>query len=210
MRGAVCPIPLGSYRYRKRCKTGASLMVDVDVYLLAVSHELDDRKEADQRTRAWFNLQNAADMVEEEDLADLIRSFNETHARSIVAGSDTLGRLFRDGGARAEHIREINEREHDADYVIRATLHTVRRTFLRLFDRGAITSLIGAMDDAIDEMQSAANAVDLYDFTDFVPEMVDMVGIVIDWRGSASSALALPGWRLWCVGALRRTCSPPG
>jgi hypothetical protein len=56
VRGAVCPIPLGSYRYRKRRKTGASLMVDVDVYPLAVSHELDDRKEADQRTRAWFNL----------------------------------------------------------------------------------------------------------------------------------------------------------
>jgi hypothetical protein len=32
---------------------------------------------------------------------------------------------------------------------------TVRQTFLTPFDRSAITSLIGAMDDAIDEMQAA-------------------------------------------------------
>ena len=95
----------------------------------------------------------------------------EAHARSIVAGADALGRLFRDGGARDEHIREIIEREHDADNIIREMLQTVRRTFLTPFDRGAITSLIGAMDDAIDEMQTAANAVDLYDVTEFEPEM---------------------------------------
>lgn len=235
VRGAVCPIPLGSYRYRKRRKTGASLMVDVDVYPLAVTQELPTWKEAGERTRRWFSLRHAADMVEERDLADLIRSFNvaefakatkrqtildvvaakskvgpmfawfqrllpqtgnffelfEAHSQSIVAGADALGRLFRDGGARAEHIREINEREQDADNVIRETLQTVRRTFLTPFDRGAITSLIGAMDDAIDEMQSAANAVDLYEITEFEPEMIDMVGIAIDSARVMAEAIPL-------------------
>lgn len=224
VRGVVCPFPLGSYRYRKRRKTGASLMFDVDVYPLSVSEELATWKEAGERTRRWFSLQDAAGAVEEADLADLIRTFNaaefakaarrksildvvaekskvgpmfawfqrllpktgnffdlfEAHAQSVMAGAEALGRLFNDGAARAEHIREINEREHDADDVIRETLATVRRTFLTPFDRGAITSLIGAMDDAIDEMQSAANAVDLYDLTDFTPQMRDMVGIAID------------------------------
>lgn len=233
--GAMCPIPLGQYRYRKRRKTGASLMFDVDVYPLAVSHELTDWKEAGERTRRWFSLSEAAEMVDEPDLAQLIRSFNaaefskaakrqsifsmvaqkskvspmfawfqrllpktgdffelfEAHSRSIVAGADALGRLFRNGGARDEHIREINEREHDADEIIRETLQTVRRTFLTPFDRGAITSLIGAMDDAIDEMQSAANAVDLYDITEFEPEMTDMVGIVIDSARVMSEAIPL-------------------
>src|SRR5688572_15344296 len=35
--GPVCPTPLGSYRYRKRLRSGASLMVDVDVFPLAVT-----------------------------------------------------------------------------------------------------------------------------------------------------------------------------
>src|SRR6478735_2578447 len=38
--GPVCPTPLGSYRYRKRRGNGASLMVDVDVFPLAVTQEL--------------------------------------------------------------------------------------------------------------------------------------------------------------------------
>lgn len=235
VRGAMCPIPLGEYRYRKRRKTGASLWFDVDVYPLAVSQELAEWKEAAERTRRWFSLNEAADMVEEPDLANLIRSFNvaefskaakrktiismvaqkskvgpmfawfqrllpktgnffelfEAHARSVVAGADALGRLFRDGSARAEHIREINEREQDADNVIRETLQTVRQTFLTPFDRGAITSLINAMDDAIDEMQSAANAVDLYDITEFEPEMADMVGIAIDSARVMAEAIPL-------------------
>lgn len=235
VRGAVCPVPLGSYRYRKRRKTGASLMFDVEVYPLSVTEELPRWKEADERTRRWFGLAEAADLVEEADLADLIRSFNaaefnaaarrkslfsvvaekskvgpmfawfqnllpktgnffklfEAHAESVCGAANALGRLFNDGSARSEHIREISEREHDADNIIREVLATVRRTFLTPFDRGAITSLIGAMDDAIDEMQAAANAVDLYDFKAFEPEMKDMIAIIIDSGRLLAEALPL-------------------
>jgi hypothetical protein len=79
-----------------------------------------------------------------------------------------------------DHIREIHEREHEADNVIREVLTTVRRTFLTPFDRGAITSLIGAMDDAIDEMQAAASAIDLYEVSEFDQEMKDMAAIIVD------------------------------
>src|SRR3954465_9776180 len=75
VRGAVCPTPLGSYRYRKLRPSGASVMVDVDVFPLAVNQELPSWKEAAERERRWFTLAEAAEAVEEEDLADLIRSF---------------------------------------------------------------------------------------------------------------------------------------
>ncbi len=45
VRGAVCPTPLGKYRYRKRKGSGASLMADVEVFPLAVTQELGDWKE---------------------------------------------------------------------------------------------------------------------------------------------------------------------
>jgi predicted phosphate transport protein (TIGR00153 family) len=115
----------------------------------------------------------------------------ESHARSVVAGADALGRLFRDGGARDEHIREIAEREHDADNIIRETLHTVRRTFLTPFDRGAITSLIGAMDDAIDEMLAAARAIDLYEIQNLRQEMKDIVTIIVEAARVTNEAIPL-------------------
>lgn len=233
--GPVCPTPLGSYRYRKRRRNGASLMVDVEVFPLAVSRELEGWKEAKERERRWFSLSEAADAVEEEDLRELIRSFAasqfraatrrdtilstvahrsgihkmfgwfyrllpkqgnffdlfEAHVRTVVAGGDALSRLFLESDNRDDHIREVNERENDADEVIREVLRTVRQTFLTPFDRSAIISLVGSMDDAIDEMQSAAAAVDLYDFSDFDPEMKDMTALIVDSTRVLAEAIPL-------------------
>ena len=115
----------------------------------------------------------------------------EAHSRCVVDGADALGRLFGDGGDRAAQIQTITDREHDADDIIRETLQSVRRTFLTPFDRGAITSLIAAMDDAIYEMHSAANAVDLYEVAEFEPEMVEMVGIAVEAAKCMSQAIPL-------------------
>ena len=233
--GAACPVPLGTYRYRKRRGSGASLMIDVDVYPFAVTQELPSWKEAAQRTRQWFSLAEAAELVDEEDLRDLIRSFGpqefkaaasrfavldvvarksgvssmfawfqrllpeqgnffelfEAHAETLVAGSDALARLVQGGPTMAEHINEIVQREHDADDITRKVLQTVRRTFLTPFDRGAITSLIGSMDDAIDQMQQTAGAVELYEVTDFDQEMKDMAAIIRDAARVTAEAVPL-------------------
>ena len=70
-------------------------------------------------------------------------------------------------------------------------LQTVRRTFLTPFDRSAITSLIGAMDDAIDEMQKTAGAIDLYEVTEFKQEMKDIAAIIVDCARITVEALPL-------------------
>ena len=234
VRGAICPTPLGSYQYRKRRKTGAALLLDVDVFPLAVHEELPQWKESGQRERRWFSLSGAAQAVEEPDLRDLIRSFGasefnqatrqgvlgvvaqkskvgpmfawfqrllprqgnffelfERHAETLTAAAAAMGRLVEGGPAVKDHIREIDEREHDADNIIREVLQTVRRTFLTPFDRGAITSLINSMDDSIDEMQAAAAAISLYEVKEFDQEMKDMVAIVIDAARLTAEAMPL-------------------
>ncbi|MBN8849098.1 MULTISPECIES: DUF47 family protein [unclassified Sphingomonas] len=233
--GALCPVPLGAYRYRKRRSSGASLMVDVDVFPLAVTRELPKWKEQAERDRRWFSLADAAHAVDEPDLRELIRSFApsqfeaavrrrpslisqqpisgvrsmfawfqrllpktgnffdlfEAHAATVLAGAEATARLLEGGPAAREHITEIIEREHDADQITREVLTTVRTTFLTPFDRGAITALVGALDDTIDEMQAAANAIDLYQVTEFAPEMRDMAGIVLDAARLAAEAMPL-------------------
>src|SRR3546814_10460039 len=47
------------------------------------------------------------------------------------------------------------------------------------------------MDDAIDEMQKTAGAVDLYDVTEFEPEMRDIAGIIVDAAPLTAEALPL-------------------
>jgi predicted phosphate transport protein (TIGR00153 family) len=113
----------------------------------------------------------------------------EAHAVTVVAGADALARLVQDGNR--DHIREVIERENDADEITREMLRTVRETFLTPFDRGAITSLIGSMDDAIDEMQATVQAIDLYEVTSFEPEMKDMAAIVVDAARLCAEAMPL-------------------
>ena len=115
----------------------------------------------------------------------------ERHASTLVAGADALARLAQGGASKADHIREIEEREHDADNITREVLHSVRRSFLTPFDRSAITSLIASMDDAIDEMQQVAGAVDLYGIDAFEPEMRDMAAIIVDAARLTAEAIPL-------------------
>jgi len=114
----------------------------------------------------------------------------EAHAATLVAAAEAMDKLV-DGGARKEEIAEVERREHEADNIIRQVLTDVRRTFLTPFDRGAITSLIAAMDDAIDEMHSAAVAIDLYELDRFEPEMKQIVGMALEAARLIQEAMPL-------------------
>lgn len=115
----------------------------------------------------------------------------EAHATALVAAADATGRLVQGGPSMHENAREIYEREHDADNITREVLTTVRETFLTPFDRSAITSLVGSMDDALDEMQAAASAVELYEVTTFSQEMKDMAAIIVDAARVTAEAIPL-------------------
>src|SRR5688500_3683177 len=101
----------------------------------------------------------------------------EAHAATLVAAAEAMSALAGNGASAAQQLKIISDREHEADDIIREVLTTVRRTFLTPFDRGAITSLIVAMDDAIDEMQSFARGIELYELDHLQDEMKQMVVI---------------------------------
>jgi uncharacterized protein len=114
----------------------------------------------------------------------------EAHAATLVAAAEAMDKLV-DGGTRKDEIAEVERREHEADDIIRQVLTDVRRTFLTPFDRGAITSLIASMDDAIDEMHSAAVAIDLYELDRFEPEMKQIVGMAVEAARLTAEAMPL-------------------
>lgn len=115
----------------------------------------------------------------------------EAHAATIVAASEALRSVVDQGGPGTAQIAEIHRREHEADDIIRNVLRTVRRTFLTPFDRGAITSLIAAMDDAIDEMQATARAINIYSIDKFEPEMKQMAAMIADSSRLITEAMPL-------------------
>ena len=101
----------------------------------------------------------------------------EAHAATLVAA--------------AEALQAIQDREHDADDIIRQVLTAVRKTFLTPFDRGSITSLIGSMDDAIDEMLASARAIDLYEVRELRPEMKEIIKLISEAADVTAKAVPL-------------------
>ena len=104
----------------------------------------------------------------------------ESHAVTLTAGADALARLLAGEGDAAPHIQAIVDQEHAADDITREVLQDVRRIFVTPFDRSAITDLIGTMDDAIDQMNSVATAITLYEVTEFAPEMQAMARVIVE------------------------------
>lgn len=79
--GKASKRPLGSFRYDKRLTGKKSVPCQVDVFLLKVTRELDDWPEKNQRRRCWLAPTQAAELVSEADLVDILLALEEEAAR---------------------------------------------------------------------------------------------------------------------------------
>ncbi|HEX2561227.1 NUDIX hydrolase [Phenylobacterium sp.] len=75
VQGEVWAEPVGAYDYEKRLKNGALQPVEVAVFPLRVQQELDAWPEKGQRERRWFAAAEAAGLVAEPRLSELILDF---------------------------------------------------------------------------------------------------------------------------------------
>jgi len=66
---------IGVYHYDKRLSSGQVQKVRVAVYPLRVEAELDSWPESRQRVRLWTSPEDAASLVLEPELAELLRGF---------------------------------------------------------------------------------------------------------------------------------------
>jgi len=115
----------------------------------------------------------------------------EAHAATLVAGADALAKLLHGKGEVHAQIHAIVHQEHEADDITRDVLQDVRRVFVTPFDRSAIIDLIGVMDDAIDQMNQTANAIAIYEVTEFEPPMRAMADTVVQATAIIMEAIPL-------------------
>ena len=72
VRGKVRKQPVGTYRYDKRLTAKKTVCCEVVVFLLDVEQELDDWPEKGQRERRWMTPSEAAHLVSELSLAEIL------------------------------------------------------------------------------------------------------------------------------------------
>ena len=101
------------------------------------------------------------------------------HAETVLRGAGELHAMLAGGEAVARHYPLVLAAEDEADAITREVTLAVRRTFVTPFDRGDIQSLIGAMDDTIDQMKKAAKTIILFEMREFDPELRQMADAIL-------------------------------
>jgi len=129
----------------------------------------------------WFHRL----MPKEERFFELFRRHSET----IVAGAKELRAMLDGGEAVERHYPAVLAREEDADAITRDIMLAVRRTFITPFDRGDIQTLIGAMDDSIDQMKKTAKGIVLFRVREFEPDMRLMGDSIVECAGLLHDAV---------------------
>jgi 8-oxo-dGTP pyrophosphatase MutT (NUDIX family) len=75
--------PIGNFHYAKRLAKKA-ILCEVRVFLFRVERELDDWPEKGQRQGRWFDAAEAATLVEEGGLAEIISRFAGSYVRFVA------------------------------------------------------------------------------------------------------------------------------
>ena len=73
--GKIGKDPVGIYHYTKRMKNGSQQLCHVTVFPMNVARQRKVWPEMDQRVTRWFPLAEAADLVGEPELQEVIRNF---------------------------------------------------------------------------------------------------------------------------------------
>ena len=72
--GRISPVEMTRYRYMKLMRDGAERRCVVSVFPLEVTSLKDRWKEEGQRKRGWFTVTEAAEMLDDGDLAGFVGS----------------------------------------------------------------------------------------------------------------------------------------
>ena len=75
---------IGIYEYEKRLEDGSKVPCNVTVFPLPVKRLHDEWPEAGHRVRQWFEPEEAAALVKEPDLAQILRSWNSRCRRRVT------------------------------------------------------------------------------------------------------------------------------
>jgi len=105
----------------------------------------------------------------------------ERHAELAVQAAATLAELLSQQNslpavARAKRVKEI---EHEADVLTHECVELLHKTFVTPIDRDAIHRLITRMDDVVDNIESAAERVALYELAAGTPEARELARVLV-------------------------------
>ncbi len=116
----------------------------------------------------------------------------EQSAQNIIKASKCLKDMLDKWQFIDSCVAEITEIEHEGDSITHQVISLLHRTFVTPFDREDIALLAHTMDDVVDFIQSAADAMFIYKIkapTARARELADVIVLAADEMGKAVASL---------------------
>ena len=114
-------------------------------------------------------------------------------AANLVDGARLLAELLADDNDRAVTAQLMKDAEHRCDETTHEIIRLVNSTFVTPFDREDIYRLAAGLDDVMDFMEAAVDAIAIYEL-DLLPEGMEEQVEVLQ-RAAALTAEAMPKLR---------------
>lgn len=131
-------------------------------------------------------------MPKEQKFFDLF----EQSSQNIIKASKALKEMVDTWQFIDSRVAEITELEHDGDSITHQIISLLHRTFITPFDREDIALLTHTMDDVLDFIHAAADAMFIYKVkkpTDRVKELADVIVLATQEMGKAVGSLRHKG-----------------
>ena len=71
-------------------------------------------------------------------------------------------------------VAQISEVEHRGDFIVHETMDLLSRTFITPLEGDEIRALVSALDDVVDSIEAAADALLLYKVEQPIPEAIEL------------------------------------
>lgn len=117
----------------------------------------------------------------------------EQHAQTLHHAATQLRELVEDFTDVDGKFDQLTETEHRGDFITHEVIDLARRSFTMPFDTEDITAIAGRIDDGIDGIEAAADALILWKIESPTPEAKQLCHIIE--RAAAEIARAVPHLR---------------
>jgi len=87
-------------------------------------------------------------------------------------------------------VAQITELEHQGDFIVHEALNLLSKTFITPLEGDEIRAIVSSVDDVIDWIEDAADALELYEVKEPIPEARTLAALLL--QSTEQIVLAMP------------------
>jgi len=116
--------------------------------------------------------------------------FNKS-AQNVLEGAQLLHQLLSDYTDVESRVAQITEVEHHGDFIVHETMDLLSRTFITPLEGDEIRALASRLDDVVDYIEAAADALLLYKVQQPIPEAEHLSRLLLRMAEQVCQAIPL-------------------